>query len=307
MPKLADKNERIGEISYTNNGNYRMEIVDYINNRNVIVKFDDGSTKKVMYRSFKFGKVSFENRYNNEIFKCSNGGFCKIIKREKGNPNCLIEFDGIESHTGIVTYSNLKKGKVKNPWKPSVCGVGYHGKSNINSNSIAYNHWAHMISRCYDTKEKKYKFYGGNGVTVCDEWLNFSNYETWFNKSYYKIENVAMVVDKDILNKGNKIYNEENCIIIPQDINKLFCKAKLIRGDYPIGVGYSKQINRYTATITKNNKRLHIGTYDNPYDAFCAYKKEKEKYIKEMADKYKEYLPKKVYDALYSYEVEITD
>lgn len=36
-------------------------------------------------------------------------------------------------------------------------------------------------------------------------------------------------------------------------------------------------------------------------------KKEKEKYIKEVADQYKNKIPDKLYKALYSYEVDIND
>ena len=38
-----------------------------------------------------------------------------------------------------------------------------------------------------------------------------------------------------------------------------------------------------------------------------AYKQFKEKYIKEVADYYKEQIPQKLYDAMYNYQVEITD
>ena len=51
----------------------------------------------------------------------------------------------------------------------------------------------------------------------------------------------------------------------------------------------------------------YIGDYKTPEDAFYAYKKCKESYLKHLADKYKGEIPDKVYDALYKYEVEITD
>ena len=40
---------------------------------------------------------------------------------------------------------------------------------------------------------------------------------------------------------------------------------------------------------------------------FYTYKEFKEKYIKEVADQYRKYIPKKLYDALYKYQVDITD
>jgi len=36
----------------------------------------------------------------------------------------------------------------------------------------AYNAWCHMKSRCYNPKFKLFRYYGGRGISVCDEWLN---------------------------------------------------------------------------------------------------------------------------------------
>ena len=299
-----------GEINYTNNGHYKMTIVNYINNRNVIIKFEDGSQKTITYQCFRQGEVSFENRYNNQIFQCVNGGYAKVIERKKGNPSCLVEFDGVISQRGYVHYSNLVKGLCKNPWKPTVHNVGYIGKlfdkNNPISQNIAYKHWIKMLDRCYNPTHHKYKFYGAKGVIVCNEWLCFANYEKWFNEHYYEIPNCDMVVDKDILNNSS-IYSPTNCVIIPSDINKLFCKANAIRGDLPIGVHRQKQNHNYIATISIDNKQRHLGCYNTPKEAFEAYKQAKEQYIKEMADKYREYLPQEVYDAMYNYQVDITD
>ena len=52
---------------------------------------------------------------------------------------------------------------------------------------------------------------------------------------------------------------------------------------------------------------FHVGTYASISEAFQAYKQYKEKEIKRIADEYKNKIPQKLYDALYAYEVEITD
>jgi hypothetical protein len=41
-----------------------------------------------------------------------------------------------------------------------------HGKSK----SIEYFAWREMIRRCYAESRKCYKYYGGRGITVCDQW-----------------------------------------------------------------------------------------------------------------------------------------
>jgi hypothetical protein len=107
--------------------------------------------------------------------------------------------------------------------------------------------------------------------------------------------------------KNNKIYSKDTCIIVPSKINKLFVKEKSIRGNYPIGVCYHKQISRYVAKLTINNKEKHLGCFDTEVEAFNAYKIAKEKHIEEVANEYKDKIPQKLYDAMINYEVEIGD
>ncbi len=32
--------------------------------------------------------------------------------------------------------------------------------------------WRHMLRRCYDINDIRFRFYGGRGIIVCDEWKN---------------------------------------------------------------------------------------------------------------------------------------
>lgn len=38
--------------------------------------------------------------------------------------------------------------------------------------SPEYKTWSNMRSRCYNIIDRKYKYYGGRGVVVCEEWRN---------------------------------------------------------------------------------------------------------------------------------------
>ena len=51
----------------------------------------------------------------------------------------------------------------------------------------------------------------------------------------------------------------------------------------------------------------HLGYFDTANEAFEAYKKAKENYIKEVADEYKDKIPVELYKAMYAYEVNIDD
>lgn len=235
----------------------------------------------------------------------------------------IIEYNGcnninIEFENGFIlknkTYSEFKRGSVKNLYYPSVYGIGYlgEGKYKINNNtgkaSKEYEYWKSMIGRCYDEKTQgKRPTY--KECTVCNEWLNFQNFAEWFNENYYEVDGEKMCLDKDILFKGNKVYSPDTCLIVPNRINTLFISNYRTRGNYKIGVSKVSNPNnpkQYQARITNGKYNINKCFYTE-LEAFNWYKKEKEKLIKEIADNYKDKIPKYIYDVLYSYEVEITD
>lgn len=208
-------------------------------------------------------------------------------------------------------YYNFKIGNIKCPYEPKVYNSGYLGegkykcKENGKTTRI-YNTWNSMIERCCSQKFKN-KNHTYSICKVCDEWLNFQNFAKWYEENYYEVENESMHLDKDILVKGNKIYSPNTCVFVPQSINNLFVKSNSTRGIYPIGVYYRNDINKFTSEYTNKNKTIKLGYFNTPEEAFHEYKKFKENYIKEVADKYKDKIPENLYNALYKYEVEIND
>ena len=164
-----------------------------------------------------------------------------------------------------------------------------------------------MIERCYNPYElnKKPTYID---CYVCEEWHNFQNFAEWYYKNIYNCNNERMHLDKDILIKGNKIYSPKTCCIVPQRINVMFTKRQNCRGKYPIGVKWHKRDKIFeVCCYDKNCNRQYLGRFDNEIDAFTCYKNYKEKVIKQVADEYKELIPKELYEALYKYEVEIND
>jgi hypothetical protein len=242
----------------------------------------------------------------------NNNGEKMIIVEYKNWNDVLIEFEN--GYKTTTTYQHFKTGSVKNLFSPSVCNIGYYGmgkyQHSIDSNpSKAYISWKHMITRCYDYKKllenPTYK-----DCTVCDEWHNFQNFAEWYDDNYYEISGETMCLDKDILHKGNKIYSPETCIFVPNNINILFTKRQNNRGDYPIGVTYHKNVYEARCSYideNNNNKRKSIGSSKTPEGAFRKYKIFKENYIKEVANKYKDKIPQKLYEAMHNWIVEIND
>ena len=213
-----------------------------------------------------------------------------------------------------TTYLCFKKGLVKSHFTPSVYGVGIIGNEKSkdeNGESLkSYETWRHMLERCCSGEfKKKYPTY--KDCTVCEEWHNYSNFKKWYDENYYNIEGERMCLDKDILVKGNKIYGPETCVFVPQNINTLFTKRNKVRGKYPIGVSFDKNANKYQALCNifynGKSKLKGLGLYNTIEDAFNAYKQFKEANIKQIADYYKDKIPYVLYEAMYNYQVEITD
>jgi hypothetical protein len=42
--------------------------------------------------------------------------------------------------------------------------------------SGTYNSWKGMLRRCFAPNDKRFKDYGGRGITVCDDWRVFENF-----------------------------------------------------------------------------------------------------------------------------------
>ena len=168
-----------------------------------------------------------------------------------------------------------------------------------------------MLRRCYNKKShKKHPTYVD--CKVCEEWLNFQNFAKWYENNYYEVEGERMELDKDILVKGNKVYSPDTCIFVPKTINGLFVKSDKSRGESVIGTT-SRKNEKYQVKCniinpeTGKSKNEYLGLYDTQQKGFEVYRYYKERNIKQVADYYKSLIPQKLYDALYKYEVEITD
>lgn len=188
--------------------------------------------------------------------------------------------------------------------EPVMCGIGYRGSDDFERNSESYFRWHDMLSRCYNAKfhEHQPQYIG---CTVCEEWLNYSNFKVWYDQN--KIPGQRMDLDKDILFKGNTVYSPETCCFVPHCINTLFLNCKKCRGDCPLGVHFDKDKGKYRAEMAFMGKSVKLGTFETAEDAFARYKEYKEDFIKDMAELHKNELPDKVYQAMLNWTVEIGD
>ncbi|MDL2315621.1 hypothetical protein LJC59_00865 [Desulfovibrio sp. OttesenSCG-928-A18] len=97
-------------------------------------------------------------------------------KRARVKCRCLYKGCGKEKEYNVC---DIKSGRTK------TCGCSVierlrenhptRGKLKKNRNTPErrlHSVWHFIKRRCYNTKERFYKDYGGRGITLCDEWLN---------------------------------------------------------------------------------------------------------------------------------------
>ena len=145
-----------------------------------------------------------------------------------------------------------------------------------------------MLTRCYsDSCHENQPNY--IDCTVCPEWHNYSNFKEWAEANYYTVEGESMELDKDLLVKGNTVYSPTTCVFAPRSINLLVINVKAARGEHPLGV--FKFNDKYVASMSYSGKQIRIGQYDSPEEAFEKYKEYKEKFLKDIAEQYKDKIP----------------
>ena len=255
-------------------------------------------------------------KYLNDVTKDCVGVVCKSkssgdfkILKYNNNRNVEIQFlkTGYET---VVRLGNIRSGYVKDPYVPSVYGVGITGTkypSKINGAQIKeYTLWNSMLKRCYsDSSKKEYPTY--EGCEVSDNFKSYEYFYEWCNEQI-GFNNEGWHLDKDLLVKGNKVYSESTCVFIPAEVNALLTKCTNSRGEHLIGVYWYKRDKAFVARVNKSKGgREYLGSFNTEIEAFNAYKTTKESFIKEQAEKYKSQIDERAYNALMNYEVSSDD
>jgi hypothetical protein len=117
--------------------------------------------------------------------------------------NCVCEC-GTEK---VVSGKMLKGGQSKSCGcsRKENKGIGERTKTHGMSKTRLYKIWAKIKYRCFDQNYPEFQYYGGRGITVCDEWLEFEPFMKWANENGY---NNTLSIDR-IDYDGN--YEPSNC------------------------------------------------------------------------------------------------
>ena len=238
------------------------------------------------------------DKYVGKVFKTNKCGDVEVLEYINSS-KVLVKFIKCGAEK-FVSLQSLKMGSISNKTakrKPN-------GVSSL-LRKRARHKWGGMFERCYSerylSKNPTYR-----GCEVSDEFKDFEYFYEWcINQTGFA--NHLWHLEKDILVKGNKVYGEHTCCFVPQEINNLFVLHKPHRGGLPIGVRYNKIFNLYYSSVRIFNEEIDLGFYCTPTEAFYAYKAAKESHIKDVANKWKDQIDLKVYEALMNWTIEIDD
>ena len=270
-------NEALVEIQFINSGNIMTTTYNNVLHSNVI----DPLYKPIDYgNTYNYnGKVDL-----NKIYTSNSSGTFKILSVLE-NGKCAIKFTA----TGYEKVVQLKDALLS-----AVNDDTQLMKIPINHDLIIdYDRWVlrrlkttwtALKSRCLNPTVYRYDDYGGAGVKIADEWLDF---DTFYNdcKSIPQFEKyynnpLDYQIDKDYLQmsipKQNRIYSKSTCMFLHYFDNENIRAIEYARDNADklaskyFGV-YPATDKTYRVQFKCRNKQISIGTFSNEIAAASAF------------------------------------
>lgn len=174
------------------------------------------------------------------------------------------------------------------------------GVNDLSSKHPSYQCWHSMLRRGYSDLYKKSKPTYAE-TRVDERWHRLSAFDPWWREHAI----ADWQLDKDLLGNG-KLYSEDICVFLPNEINTALQTDRGNNG-LPPGVSYKSSNKKYVAQLSKNidGKRVsqHLVIHSDPEICFSYYKVAKEEYVRGLADRHREYLDKRAYDAIKAFVV----
>ena len=117
-----------------------------------------------------------------------------------------------------------------------------------------------MIQRTTNINHKSFSYYGGRGISVCDEWV--SNKESFIKWAIINGYQEGLSIDR-IDNNGN--YEPSNCRFVTHEMqvkNTILIRSNNTSGF--CGVSFSHRSNKWVAQIGINGSRKWLGEFNEP-------------------------------------------
>jgi hypothetical protein len=109
-----------------------------------------------------------------------------------------------------VINTNLTRGNSKSCGCVNIEKICERNTTHGMTGTPLYKVWVSMRNRCNTKSCSTYKYYGGRGIKICNEWQEFNNFYNWALKNGFKEE---LTLDRKN-NNGN--YEPSNCRWVTQ-------------------------------------------------------------------------------------------
>lgn len=194
----------------------------------------------------KFGKLTVVEKTGLK----KNGSFEWLCICDCGNEKKVITPSLRNGNTKSCGCYHVESAKMKdNKFKK-------HGMHN----TPTYKTWQQMKSRCYDTSNFSYSFYGAKGITVCDRWIeSFENF----------LEDMGVRPPRTSIDRidNSKGYFKENCrwqTVKQQANNRTSSVRVFINGEYLTVEQYAKDL-RLTDSGARSRLRKEFKRLGNVF------------------------------------------
>ena len=176
-----------------------------------LCKCDCGNTSVVLGYKLRGGNTQSCGCGQHEQFDLVGKkiGMLTVLERVENNKHqkavykCKCDCGNVKN----IVAGDLKSGRIVSCGCYALDLNTTHGKKNTRLYSV----WIGIKERCFNEKSNAYKYYGGRGITICDEWKNdFQAFYNWAMTNGYNenAERGECTIDRIDVN-GN--YEPSNC------------------------------------------------------------------------------------------------
>lgn len=113
----------------------------------------------------------------------------------------------------IVDGSKLRNGHTKSCGCLQKDTIRKIRKTHGYSRTPLYVRWTGIKQRCLNENHTSYDRYGGKGINICEEWLDYEVFKEWAERNWYKPEFELDRID------NSKGYCPENCRWVSKGVN----------------------------------------------------------------------------------------
>ena len=158
-------------------------------------------------------------------------------------------------------------------------GVGIMDCTKGEKTTKCYQTWKSLLGRCL---KQDYK--------ICDEWLTYSSFGSWYENNCYEIEDTIIELNtsccEGYIGPGSAIY-------LPKELSNHLND----RGPNA-GIYYDKRGSKYVARLNIKGKTKYLGGFDTELEARNIYKEAKKNYIEKLIRDLKGIIPDYVFEIL---------